>query len=405
MKYAHLADLHLGAWREEKMRILSTHAFLNAVDQCIKQHVDFILFAGDLFNTSLPDLNTLKTVTKKLKELQDKKIPIYIIAGSHDFSPSGKTMLDVLEHAGLLVNVCKGKVQDNELHLSFTTDTNTGAKITGVLGRRGLLDKTYYTTLHRESLEQEQGYKIFMFHTAVTELMPKELGMVESLPLSFFPKRFNYYAGGHIHNTKRINPPEYGTVTYPGALFPHNFQEMEKFGHGNYYIVTVEDGVQTVEDVPVIVKPCTSLELDCTGKSPDVITFEILDNFQEKDIIDTVITIKLKGTIRNGKVSDINFTEIFKQLYEKGAYFIMRNMTRLNSEEFEEIKIVQSNPEFVENDIINEHLQQMKTFDKETELHTIQSLMTVLNTTKKEGETITDFHTRTETEIDRLLQM
>jgi len=97
MKYAHLADLHLGSWRDDKMRDLSTKAFLKAIDLCFEQQVDFILFAGDLFNTSLPSLDTLKIVTQKLKEIRDKNIPLYVIPGSHDFSPSGKTMIDVLE--------------------------------------------------------------------------------------------------------------------------------------------------------------------------------------------------------------------------------------------------------------------------------------------------------------------
>ena len=66
MKYAHLADLHLGSWREDKMRDLSTQAFLQAIDTCIQEKVDFILFAGDIFNTSLPALDTLKIVAKKL---------------------------------------------------------------------------------------------------------------------------------------------------------------------------------------------------------------------------------------------------------------------------------------------------------------------------------------------------
>ena len=143
MKYAHLADLHLGSWRDQKMRDISTKAFLTAIDQCIQQQVDFILFAGDLFNTSLPSLDTLKIVTKKIKELHDLDIPIYVIPGSHDFSPSGKTMIDVLEHAGLLKNVCKGQVhpETKQLELQFTIDKKTGAKITGILGRKGLLDK------------------------------------------------------------------------------------------------------------------------------------------------------------------------------------------------------------------------------------------------------------------------
>src|SRR3989344_2635242 len=141
MKYAHLADLHLGSWREPKMRDLSTKSFLMAIDQCIQNQVDFILFAGDIFNTSLPSLDTLKIVTKRLKELQERDIPLYVIAGSHDFSPSGKTMIDVLENAGLLINVCKGSINEEsrELHLNFTIDPKTQTKITGILGRKGQL--------------------------------------------------------------------------------------------------------------------------------------------------------------------------------------------------------------------------------------------------------------------------
>ncbi|MCH8033497.1 MAG: metallophosphoesterase [Bacteroidetes bacterium] len=131
MKYAHLADLHLGSWRDQKMRDLSTKVFLTAIDNCVKERVDFILFAGDIFNTSLPSIDTLKIVTKKLKELHDNNIPLYVIAGSHDFSPSGKTMIDVLENAGLLQNVCKGTIHPDtkQLQLKFTTDAKTNAKI------------------------------------------------------------------------------------------------------------------------------------------------------------------------------------------------------------------------------------------------------------------------------------
>ena len=79
----------------------------------------------------------LKSATVKLKELKDKGIPVYLIAGSHDFSPSGKTMLDVLEQAGLFVNVAKGFDVDGKLKLNFTVDSKTGVKITGLLGKKG----------------------------------------------------------------------------------------------------------------------------------------------------------------------------------------------------------------------------------------------------------------------------
>ena len=418
MKYAHLADLHLGSWRDPQMRDLSTKAFLTAMDNCIQQQVDFILFAGDLFNTSLPSFDTLKMVTRKLRELKDRQIPLYVIAGSHDFSPSGKTMIDVLEQARLLKNVCKGTInpETKQLHLSLTLDPKTGAKITGILGRKGQLDRTYYENLYLDNLEKEPGYKIFLFHTSVTELKPKHLDKVESQPVSFLPKNFNYYAGGHLHHPAMIEIPEYGTLTYPGALFPNNFAEMEKYSHGGYNLVTVNGGEkhhqvetlpgkeQTVVWLPISVAPHHKLVLDCSHKSPDIVTFEILDFFKDKDLANSIITIRLTGTLAGGKPTDLNFREIISQLQDRGAYFIMKNTAQLNAPQFEEIKIAVGS-EHIEDELIREHLQQNKLFDAETEFQLTKGLLTALNTMKKEGETVTDFQARVESDINKLLNL
>ncbi len=401
MKYVHLADLHLGSWRDPKMRELSTKVFLHAINDCIKKEVDFVLFAGDLFNTSLPSLDTLKIVTKKLKELQDKQIPIYVIAGSHDFSPSGKTMLDVLENAGLIVNVCKGEVEDQKLKLKFSIDKKTNTKITGILGKKGLLDKAYYQQLNRENLEQEPGYKIFMFHTTLSELKPKHLAMMESQPVSFLPKGFNYYAGGHVHHPTKTMVDGYGVLTYPGALFPNNFAELEKYQKGGYFLVTVEES-QTIEWIPLEVAKVESLIYNCNHKSPEMVSFEIASHFNDINLHDRLVTIRLTGTLEHGKTSDISFKQIVQQLYDKGAYFVMKNTSSAHSEDFEEIKISQSNPDNVEEEIIKEHLQQIKLFDADKELHLTKSLLQTLNTTKQEGETVTDFQNRIKEDMDGL---
>ncbi|MBI4151740.1 exonuclease SbcCD subunit D [Candidatus Woesearchaeota archaeon] len=410
MKYAHLGDLHLGAWRYQKMRDLSTKAFLTAIDRCIELNVDFILFTGDLFNTSLPSLDTLKIVTKKLKELQDKNIPVYTIAGSHDFSPSGKTMIDVLESAGLLTNVCKGKVnpETKELQLRFTIDRKTGARITGVLGRRGLLDKTYYENLERESLEREPGYKIFMFHTTISELLPEHLAMMESQPISIFPQRFNYYAGGHIHHPTKKEIEGYGTITYSGALFPNNFQEIEKYGHGGFYVIDVDHGFpraasQHVEWIPVKIAEHIPLVFDCTGKSPDTVASEILTQL-ERDVTNCIITLRLKGTVHHGKAGEINFKDIFEQLYIRGAYFVLRNTAKLQSEEFEEVRI-NENTENIEETIIAEHLQQTSFLEQGKEKQLTHDLLIALNTTKQEGENSADFQARIEAGVSRLFEV
>ncbi len=407
MKYAHLADLHLGSWRDQKMRDLSTKAFLQAIDDCVRREVDFILFAGDLFNTSIPSMDTMKIVTRKLRELQGKNIPVYVIAGSHDFSPSGKTMVEVLEEAGLIVNVCKGSVnqETKELQLRFTVDERTGVKITGMLGRKGQLDQKFYENLDRKSLEEEQGYKIFMFHTTVAELLPKDLAFIDSQPLSFFPKNFAYYAGGHIHNPKLIREEGYGVATYPGALFPNNFAEFEKFGKGGFYVVSVVNGMQQEEWVPLEVVKHRKVEMNCTGKSPEIVVFDVLSSMRDEDLTNTVVTLRLKGMLQSGKVSEVNFKQIMERLYSQGAYFVMKNTAKLVSEEFEEISLPEMRPELVEEAVIKEHLQQLKTFNAETEMRLAKSLLQVLNTTKKEGETVTDFQKRIESDVSGILEL
>ena len=125
MKFAHIADCHISAWRDPKLKELPMQTFEKAIDKCISEKVDFVLISGDLFNTSLPGIDYLKRTVKRLKELKNRDIPVYTIAGSHDFSPSGKTILDVLEEADLIKNVVKGSVKDNKLILKFTKDEKT----------------------------------------------------------------------------------------------------------------------------------------------------------------------------------------------------------------------------------------------------------------------------------------
>lgn len=387
------------------MRHLSIQAFLDGAQKAVQEHVDFILFSGDMFNTSLPSLDTLKIVTKKLKELKDKNIPIYAIAGSHDFSPSGKTMLDVLENAGLLSNVCKGRVdpETRKLSLNFTIDTRTGAKITGIVGRKGMLDRVYYENLDLEALEKEPGYKIFLFHTALTELKPKHLEHMETHPLSFLPKHFNYYAGGHVHHRDIITVEDYGIITYPGAMFPNNFAELEKYSTGGFNLITITENQTRTTWIPLKVIEHQAFTVNCYHKTPEIIVFETLNHFHNQDLTNTIITLRFEGTLEKGKVSEINFKEMLQKLQEQGAYFIMKNTAKLQSQEFEAITINHSDPEKIEEEVIKEHLQQLSTFSKEREQKLIQDLLHILNTTKREGETNTDFQKRIVTDMNKTL--
>jgi len=403
MKFAHMADVHIGSWRDPKLKELSTESFIKALNICEMHNVDFILIAGDLFNTALPGIDNLKAVVKELKALKEKNIAVYIIPGSHDYSPSGKTMIDVLEEAGLAINVVKGAVKDTKLHLRFTVDKKTGAKIVGMLGRRGQLEKSYYESMDLGLLEKESGFKIFMFHSAITEMMPKEFALMDSTPLSYLPKGFDYYAGGHVHIIKQQSLDNYKNIIYPGPLFPANFQELEHLSSGGFFIY--DNGKIIREELNI--KNTFVIDIDANHKSPEEAESLIIQKIDKKELINTIVLIRIYGTLKTGKVSDITFNEIFHKIYDKGAFYIMKNTSKLSSEEFEELHIDNENVEDVEEALIKEHLQQIKVkgIDRDKELHITKELMKVLESEKHEGEKVHEYEDRIRKEADKLLDV
>ncbi|MDP7244290.1 MAG: exonuclease SbcCD subunit D [Flavobacteriales bacterium] len=403
MKFAHMADCHIGSWRDPKLKDVSTIAFQKAIDKCIEEAVDFILISGDLFNTSLPRIDNLKTVVTSLKQLKDKDIPAYIIAGSHDYSPSGKTMLDVLEQAGLLINVVKGQEVDGKLKLNFTVDKKTGAKITGMLGKRYSLEKEYYEKLVLENLEQEQGYKIFMLHSGIDELKPEDQQNIITQPISLLPKNFNYYAAGHVHIVKETKIDGYGLIVYPGPLFPNSFSELEKLGTGGFYIV--EDDKPTWHSIQVY--NVHKIIMDCSQKNTEQVYDEIINEIKDKEFNNTIVLIRLSGSLESGKPHDIDFKDIFQKIYDKSAHFVMKNTNALTTKEFEEIKIDTKSTEDAEAAIIKEHLGQIKVsnMDITKEEALIKALMQTLSTEKQEGERVTDFENRVKQEVSKVLDV
>jgi len=388
-----MADCHIGAWREPRLQELNSKAFAKAVDMCIEKKVDFILISGDLFNTSLPGIEWLKNVVKKLKQLKSKDISVYVIAGSHDFSPSGKTMLDVLEEAGLFINVVKGEVVDEKLKLHFTVDKKTGAKITGMLGKKGTLEKRYYENLLRENLENETGFKIFMFHSALTEYKPQSLEQMDSNPVSMLPKNFDYYAGGHVHYVFQKREKDFGLIAYPGPLFPNSFKELEELGQGGFYIY--EDGKLEFEPVQVI--NTHHIKIQCV--SPEHANTELGKAVKGHEFVNTLVTVRLFGNLESGRISDIRFKEFFKALYGRGAFFVMKNTYGLAAKDMEEMKTQAASVKEIEDSAIKEHLG--KVFgEKEKEF--AAKLMELLSAEKEEGERVADFEKRIRGEAEKI---
>ena len=133
MKFAHISDCHLGGWRQPELKELNFRSFQYATNK-LKEKVDFVIIAGDLFDSAYPPIDTLKDTFREFRELYEAKIPVFLIAGSHDYSASGKTFLDVLEKAGFCKNISIFQERQEKIILEPTLCK--GAAIYGYSGKK-----------------------------------------------------------------------------------------------------------------------------------------------------------------------------------------------------------------------------------------------------------------------------
>ena len=378
MKYAHFADLHLGAWSQKRMQQISLKTFDLALEDCLENKVEFILFSGDIFNTAVPNLDVLKQVTTRLKMLEQKGINVYVIPGSHDYSASGKTMIDILDVTGVLTNVSKGKVENNKLVLEPVQD-KSGAWITGIPGRKGMLDKTYYEHLSHDNLVFNNEHSIFMFHTALTELKPKHLDKMQTYGASFLPKNMSYYAGGHVHHTTIKQVEGYGTMTYPGALFPNNFAEIEKYSYGGYFLVT--NGVPEFREIRTVGH--THVEVNCTNKKPE----EILEELYKLQTMKGLVTTRLHGQVK-GRMSDLSLQKI------KSEAQLLFNTAKLSSTQFMPVHSHLDHVHDIEDHLICQHVDDTDFLSKQEQIDLTKQLLITMDTEKKDGEKSYTFNDR-----------
>jgi exonuclease SbcD len=363
-KFAHIADCHLGAQKYPELKKLEIKAFKECLNKCIEEKVDFIIIAGDLFHSNLPDMSIVIEAVGKLKELQDNGIPVYVNYGSHDFSPNSTSIVDVISESGLMKKLFNPKLIRDEngnekLKLKYTIDKKTKAKLTGISGRKVGLEEEYFSMLDRKSLDDENGFKIFVFHAWIEELLPKFLAKDDGLPLSCLPKGFNYYAGGHRHDAifeEDLN--DYNNIVYPGPLFAGYPKDLEKNARGakrGFYIVEFDQKILNYEFNEIKVANYEFLPFTAKNKTSNQLYEEILTEIEKREVNNKIVILKFKGQLTGGKTSDINFYNIKKLLTDKGAINVSINHHALGSKEYEGITFKGDNQFEIEKNLLREN--------------------------------------------------
>jgi exonuclease SbcD len=400
-KFAHLADCHIGANRAPVLEKLELAAFSKAMDICIREKVDFVLISGDLFHANLPDMYVANEALKKMKEVKDAGIPIYVIYGSHDFSPNGTSVIDILDSTGLIRKIVKGENVEGKLELEVFTDPKTKAKLVGISGRKAGLEKNYFEILDRESLEKEQGFKVFAFHSAISELKPEFLAQMESIPVCFLPKGFDYYASGHVHRRAESGFSGHERVVFPGALFggyPRDIEDSAKGEKRGFYIVSFDDKVEDVKFMEVSMCDFEYIEYDVTDRNSMQAKKDLMDKLGKIEAKNTIVVVKIKGELSGGKTSEISSSEIRELLTENGAMDVIINRYGLASKDYSSVKVVGEDVPTIENRLLRENigavnvsLEELRA-DKGAKL--AQDLLKVLRQEQKLNETKKDYAER-----------
>jgi len=392
-KFAHIADCHLGGWRQEELQKLNLQSFQKIIERCIQEQVEFILISGDLFDSAYPPIEILKESFAEFKKLSDTKIPVYLIAGSHDFSASGKTFLDVLEKAGFCKNIENSEIQEDG-KIKLKPHMHNDIAIFGYPGRKsGMeiedLSKTYFDSIY--------PFTIFMIHTTIKDVVgtiPMESLEKEKLPLA------NYYAMGHIHQL--FESKETGThYVYPGPTFPNNFQELSDLKYGSFQLVEIIGTNTKTQNIKVPIKEVVSIEIEIENGL--TATEKIISELDKLNLRDKIVLLKLKGTLTQGKTGDIKFNEIEEFIKKKEAYTFLRNISsiKIQDTEFQIETSSSDNIENIEKTIFSEYSKKNPTnFNKY-----LPQLMTALSLEKNEDERSTIYEDRLLSELKNILEV
>ena len=208
MLFSHISDTHLGLSQygsEERAQDVYD-SFNQSIDTSIKDHVDFVIFAGDIFHVPNPNGTAIVQMANGLKRLKQNNIDSFFILGEHDISRIRTTPIPYVYHnLGFSKYIGQGNPIEYKGILLAGFDKIRKAEMPQYEDRFAKIDK---------AAEIHSGHKILVLHQGITEFN-KFAGEIQSTDL---PKNFTYYAMGHLHDKdmKRFNHLN-GPIAYPGS--------------------------------------------------------------------------------------------------------------------------------------------------------------------------------------------
>lgn len=242
IKIAHIADAHLGctfadldkskrALRRQEIKM----SFSNAINTAIKNDVQAILIAGDIFDNEYVDKETIIFVKNTLNKTD---VPLFIAPGNHDPYTTGvyKTLKDGLNENITIFESTISKV------------TIDNVNIYGYGFDKDVLEKS---SLSSFTADDGDAINIMVLHAG---------GMYNPITDEEIKNsRLSYLALGHTHNFSGVNKSGDTYWAYCGTHDGHGFDEC---GEKGILIGTVSKAKTEMQFVPTHSRMYKTIEID-----------------------------------------------------------------------------------------------------------------------------------------------
>lgn len=238
IRFVHLADVHLG-FRQYGLSERAadfTRAFDQAVDYCLRVAPDFVVIAGDVFDSKSIEPSTYAAADIALERLARAGIPVVANEGNHErwFRRGERSWLWQLSRHGRLRLLRQFDPLTGELQAEpWTSDRGFGAftdigaaRIYGVeyLGARLAAHLPEIAASLSAVPAGGQRAVVGLLHTGVDEAVHLGVGGVTLHELAPIRAFTDYLALGHVHYAYRL-PARNSWIFNPGALEAHNILE------------------------------------------------------------------------------------------------------------------------------------------------------------------------------------